>query len=298
MIEKLKALQNKPIVLLAIAAVLLLGSTVGSTQAALTYYSENYQADVTISNIGVTLLENNGTETKEVSKRNYLDNDQWDTTSPDAAKLFTGLLPEGEALVLGKDYIEKLSVKNSGAIDTYVRVILTKSWKDASGNKDATLSPELIELNLVTGANGWFIDENASTAERTVLYYNKVLGVGETTPEFTDILSISPLLQEDIVQTQTAATADGKTIAYEYKYDDYTFHVEAEVNAVQKNNAQDAIKSAWGIDVTTAEDGTLSLGKAPAEDTPDVPTDSTPDSTQEPPTDGGSEEPANSEPVE
>ena len=40
-----------------------------------------------------------------------------------------------------------------------------------------------------------------------------------------------------------------KTITTTYVYDGYKFKVEAEVDAVQTHNAQDAIKSAWGVDV-------------------------------------------------
>lgn len=42
---------------------------------------------------------------------------------------------------LGKAYDEALTVQNSGSIDTFVRVILTKSWTDADGNKNTRLSP-------------------------------------------------------------------------------------------------------------------------------------------------------------
>ena len=61
-----KSFKLKPLYLLIAAAILLAASTVGSTQAALTYYSENYSAEVTVSNIGVTLLENE----IQVSRRN------------------------------------------------------------------------------------------------------------------------------------------------------------------------------------------------------------------------------------
>ena len=37
------------------------------------------------------------------------------------------------------------------------------------------------------------------------------------------------------------------------------FEIEAEVDAVQTHNAEDAIKSAWGVDVSVSEDGALSL---------------------------------------
>ena len=53
-----KRMKWSPLALLAVAGILLGVSTVGSTQAALTYYSENYMAEVTVSNIGVSLLEN------------------------------------------------------------------------------------------------------------------------------------------------------------------------------------------------------------------------------------------------
>ena len=59
---------------------------------------------------------------------------------------------------------------------------------------------------------------------------------------------------------ETVATAGGFTnVAYEHAYDDCTFHVKAEVNAVQTHSAAEAIKSAWGVDVNVAADGSLSL---------------------------------------
>ena len=41
---------------------------------------------------------------------------------------------------------------------------------------------------------------------------------------------------------------DGNVITTIYKYDGVEFHVDVEVDAVQTHNAQDAIKSAWGVD--------------------------------------------------
>ena len=66
----------KPALLLGAAALLLLSSTVGSTRAALTYYSENYAAQVSMSSIGVTLLENG----ERVSSRDYRDDGEWSET--------------------------------------------------------------------------------------------------------------------------------------------------------------------------------------------------------------------------
>ena len=64
------------------------------------------------------------------------------------------LVGKDEKFALGKAYDEALTVQNSGSIDTFVRVILTKSWTDADGNKNTRLSPDLIDLNLLTD-NGW-----------------------------------------------------------------------------------------------------------------------------------------------
>lgn len=237
------------VALLSASAVLLIGSTVGSTRAALTYYSENYSAQVTVSNIGVSLLENG----EIVSRRDYNTNGEWNETS---GTLLADL--KDQAVAPGKSYPEELTVQNSGSIDSYVRVILTKSWKDSEGNKDTTLSPDLIDLDLQTG-NGWIVDEKASTPERTILYYTQQVGAGETTPALSDTVRIDPAVANKVEESVTTDENGYRTITYTYAYDGYTFELEAEVNAVQTHNAEDAIKSAWGTDVTVAEDGTLSL---------------------------------------
>lgn len=236
-------------VLLSASAVLLIGSTVGSTRAALTYYSENYGAEVTVSNIGVSLLENGET----VSRRDYDSNGEWNETS---GALLADL--QEETIVPGKEYDEALAVSNSGSIDSYVRVILNKSWTDSEGSTDPNLSPELIDLNLLTD-NGWIIDEDASTAERTILYYTNILPAGETTPALSDTVRIDPSVADKVTEEVAIDENGYKTITFTYAYDGYTFELEAEVNAVQTHNAQDAIKSAWGVDVDVADDGTISL---------------------------------------
>lgn len=248
---KKKFYKNKPVILLAAAALLLIGSAVGSTQAALTYYSETYTAQVTVSNIGVSLLENG----KAVSHRDYIENDKWDEVT---GVLLENMLPEDEELVLGKTYQEEITVANSGTIDTYVRVILTKSWQDANGVKNTALSPKLIDLNLVTGGK-WIVDEEASTAERTVLYYTDILPAGATAPILADTLRIDPAIGTKVIETVKTDENDYETITYVHEYDGYTFNIEAEVDSVQTHNAVDAIKSAWGVDVNIGTDGSLSL---------------------------------------
>ena len=239
-----------PAVLLSASALLLAGSTVGSTRAALTYFSENYSASVSISQIGVSIQENGQT----VSSRDYAGNDQWDETS---TSLFTDLLDteKGETLALGKKYDDSITIKNSGSIDTFVRAVVTKSWQDKEGNKDTSLDPDFIRLNFLT-ENGWQIDESASTAERTVLYYTGLLAPGESTAELLgeDALSIDSAVGTKVNQTEKT-TGEGTVITTEYAYDGYSFQVEIEADAVQTHSAAEAIKSAWGVDVTVSEDG-------------------------------------------
>ena len=54
----------------------------------------------------------------------------------------------------GKAYGEELGVSNSGSIDSYVRVILTKSWTDTKGNKDTELSLILLIYILLKVMDG------------------------------------------------------------------------------------------------------------------------------------------------
>ena len=139
--------------LLALAVVLLLGSTLGSTRAALTYYSDNYVAEITVSQIGVALLEND----EKVISRDYNDN-QWNESTNREGEgaaggaLLRNMLPEGEKLALNKEYPERLAVLNSGSIDEYVRVRVYRYWmKEENGTKKkvTTLAPSLIDLNFL-----------------------------------------------------------------------------------------------------------------------------------------------------
>lgn len=249
--KKNKIFSALPVTLLAASAVLLAGSTVGSARAALTYYSENYAAEVTVSSIGVSLMENG----KVVASRDYNhSNDQWNEQS---GKLLENTFEDGK-LSPGKVYTEELSVTNSGSIDNYVRVTLYKSWMDENGDKVTTLAPDLIKLNGL-GGEGWIIDENSSTEERTVLYYTRPVPAGTGTPNLMDTIAVDKVIADKVEKIPRQDAAGNATITYKYKYDGYSFNLDAEVDAVQTHNAEDAIKSAWGVDVSVSSDGTLSL---------------------------------------
>ena len=253
-----KAMSSTPVnvALFIIAAILLLGSIVGGTQAALSYYSDTYVARLEASNIGVTLNENG----KAVAHRNYDYDGRWDEvtldTNPAEAKLLQG--DAFKDFTIGKEYDEQLSVTNSGSIAEYVRVTVNKYWEDENGNKDTTISPDFIELTQANN-NDWFVDEAASTTERTVYYYKYLLQPGATTADLTSKVSVDSAIGNKVTQTETKNEDGTTTIVTEYDYNGMRFCLEATAYAVQEHNVVDAIHSAWGTNVTV-NNGTLSLG--------------------------------------
>lgn len=263
------------IALFAVAAGLLLFSTIGGAYAALTYFSETYVGQVELQGIGVTLMEKGEHDdaAKAVANRDYRSNsqDEWKETAGEShtGVLLSGMLAEDEVFVPGKAYKEEISCANTGSIDQYVRITLCKYWTDPEGNKVFTkkdendlttpeLTPDLIKFTF-PNASSWILDtQNSSeTEERQIYYYNKLLAAGSDTTNtpLTGTLTVDPSVTLRVTKT---ISDDGKTITTSYDYDGWQFCVEATVDAVQDHNAVDAIKSAWGRDVSISG-GTLQL---------------------------------------
>lgn len=283
------------IILFAAAAGLLLFSTISGVRAALQYVSENYTGHVEMYDIGVSLREKCQTgDSRIVAYRNHIKNseDQWNEVEGGVGKLleekyFLGDDPE---LVIGKTYPEEISVENTGNIDEYVRVTLYRYWTDPEGNKvfepntkgssTQGLSPALIDLNLVN-ENVWLLDESASTEERLVFYYAKMLGKqdGSTSVEtlqtkdadsvslpLCDSITIDKSIADKVTQTETVVDKNEEGVTHtkittKYDYDGWKFCLEAEVDAVQNHNIVDAAKSAWGVDLKLLDNGDIQLAK-------------------------------------
>lgn len=237
--KKIKKILASPVTTIAafvLAAGLLLFSSIGGARAALTYFSEDYAANIQLHEIGVTLVENG---------------------APVEGELLKGLLGEGEVLKPGTAYREELNVYNSGVINEYVRVNIYKYWLNPDGEKNSTMSPDLIDLNLVNVGSDWLLDEAASTEERTVLYYSRLLNSQNETSLFADKLTIDGSVADRVRETRETS-GRYTTITTVYEYDGMQFCVEAKVDAVQEHNAQDAIWSAWGRRVVI-DNGVLRL---------------------------------------
>lgn len=232
-----------------LAAGLLLFSSIGGARAALTYFSETYASRVQMYDIGVTLQEN----AEKISWRDY--GSRADGTWNENTGVLVGkMLAEGESLALNKPYKEELNVSNTGTINHYLRVTIYKYWIDQDGKKLQNLDPNFIKLRLVNLDSAWLEDTSASTPERTVLYYNRLLIAGRETPLFADQLIIDGALTKF---NKTVDNGDGSYTTV-YDYDGAQFCLEVRVDAVQENNAEAAILSAWGRQVSV-NSGTLAL---------------------------------------
>ncbi len=88
--KRKKSFPKITVLLLAASAVLLVGSGVGSARAALTYYSENYSAQMNMQSIGVSLVENDAV----VSSRDYVSDNEWSGTTE--GTLLANMLGEDE----------------------------------------------------------------------------------------------------------------------------------------------------------------------------------------------------------
>lgn len=172
----------------------------------------------------------------------------------------------------GVVYNDDFRVKNTGTIDEYVRVVIYKYWTQ-DGKKDFSGDAKLIELGLSDSEN-WILDEKNSTDEKTILIYAYPIAPaggseeGESIPVgvtdvFMESLSINGDIKKDYkVIEKTEHTEGGKiytTIIYDYAYNGKGVKIELEADGVQTHHAEDAIKSAWGLDVSIAGDGKLSL---------------------------------------
>lgn len=265
--KKLKTFSRSPmgtLFMFMLAVLFLMTGTIGGVRAAPQIFNENSgYGGIQLDAIGVSLVEKTGSNAAEiVGSRDYSRDYSNDSTKKvdfdegGSHVLLAKLLGSDDKIQLGRKYNEQLYVKNTGYIPEFVRVTIYKYWTDSNGNKtEATdkLSPDLIDLHLVTGGE-WIEDTRPGTRtrERTVLYRTSVLNPGTESGIFADTLTLDSRIIDlvDVKTSTTTTTSDGKTITESITWlaeDGYQFWIEVEVDAVQNHNAQDAVRSAWGL---------------------------------------------------
>ena len=98
-------------------------------------------------------------------------------------------------------------------------------------------------MNLINVGQWVNPEPGAKNKEWTELYYKGILPSGQKAAAFAATITIDGKIAEDVT-----ITTEKNIITTTYKYDGVEFHLDVEVDAVQTHNAQDAIKSAWGVD--------------------------------------------------
>ena len=219
-------------VLFVAAAALIAFGGIGAARAVPRIVSNDWRGEVELTDIETALVENDivveGHDT--LLGKSFLEPNK--------------LGDKAENFKYGTTYDEVLSVRNVGTIDQYVRVTVYKFWEDADGAKQSGLNPDYIDLHFVEG-DGWTIDKKASTPERTVLYYDKILGCaeGSETGNATDSTPFADKLTINGAVATVTSVKDGEVT---YDYDGKTFRIKAVVDAVQTHNGEVAMTGAWG----------------------------------------------------
>ena len=224
--------------MLVLALVLLLTGFIGGTRAVLNRESAVYESRIATANIGVCLKED-GTAYASAKDSGVMKIGAKDLVAAAGDREFK----------IGKTYELPLSVSNTGNIDEYVRVTVYKYWVSpkgetsatgwfrGEGEKDRSLDPSLIRLS--EEIPGWVRDDEATTAERTVYYYD-----GKLTPDGGDIAFPETVTLDPAAVKEVRIGENGK---YVYSYDGAAFVLEFQVDAVQTHNGDDARISAWGL---------------------------------------------------
>lgn len=269
-------LSKRTLALLAATAVLFSGGGYVGTRAALNYFSNELTAGFELDHMQVHLIENDTHDVceghndalKEENKYRgnlveYLgyENDQHYSN---AAAYTLGTAGKVEP---GRKYTEKLQAQNSTEIEEYVRIVIRKYWVDKNGNKSPVMDPALIKLTYngsPYNSDAWAVNSKEHTEESDTYYLKNVLGDHETSDPLFNELSIDrevANLANAHTTTTTTQTESGKVtvITYSYDYDDFTFYIEADVQAIQTHNASDALKSLWGVNNVSAGNGTLTV---------------------------------------
>ena len=233
-------ISKRTIALFAAALVLLVSGGTMGTKAALNVTGVPYEEALQTDEVAVQITEDG----KQVGTKDPITIDTKPTIFKSVPDTFEP----------GKTENANVGVSNTGSADAYVRVMVHKYWlkmneKTEGMEKSLALSPSYIEpittskWKAVKGASG---DKETETM---IYYYQGKLDAKASAQLFTGIRINEKVLTNGRVEAKTSTTEGGVTVInYIYEYDGLKFVVEAEAQAVQTHNAEEAIKSVWGVD--------------------------------------------------
>ena len=183
----MKKLFKNPLTMLVVGLVLVAGSSVGATRAALSYSDSAEEVSFETKKLLVDLVEDQNGARVSVAMSNS-DSNQSSKVGKLSFTNLTSQITEENPLQVNHEYDENVFIQNTSTDDAYseyVRVLVRKSWIKNDESKDTRLDPSVITLKT---ADGWLIDENESTTEGTVYYYTKPVAVDEEV-QFLDAIS-------------------------------------------------------------------------------------------------------------
>lgn len=235
---------KSPLILLAVGALIIGASTAGATRAAIAIQSKAERVNFSTASLSIELSE-------EVDGQYQALGEEQDLTFPEVAK--------DKKIKIGKKYTENVRVINNSNQTTgykeYVRVVVRKSWfKDG---KQTNLDPSLIKIYT---ADGWYLNEDETTAEQEVYYLTSPLECGNGVDFITGIqiddkvtkyVEVKPVMKEE---AEIAGYVEN-----EYLYNGESVYIQLQADAVQTHNGADAIYAAWGVKATcdAVDDGNI-----------------------------------------
>ena len=283
-------LSKRTLVLLAVTALVFCGGGFTGTKAALTYFSNDYTAGFELNHLQVHLIENGVDVCHDNNKSIYTVHRTDDKVAQEKKPKYKGNLVEylgyknedahyGEAAAYtlgepgkvepGRTYKEELCARNGNNVEEYVRVIVRKYWVDSNDKKSTVMDPALIKLTYngkAYNSGAWTVNSKEHTVESDTYYLKKKLGANKTSALLFNELTIDGVVA-DLGNKTTTTTKETRgpdnhevtVITYSYDYDDFTFYIEADVQAIQTHNASDALKSLWGVSNVSAGNGTVTV---------------------------------------
>jgi len=246
----MKRIIKNPLTILVLGLIIVAGSSVGATRAAMSYSDAAEEVSFETEELYVDLQEErNGGYVSVAMSRS--DSNQQNKVGKLELTALSEQITEKNPLEVNHNYEEHVRIQNTGAYDEYVRVLVRKSWIKNDGSKDTRLDPSVITLKTT---DDWFIDKNESTTEGTVYYCRKPVTVGGKV-QFLDGISFEREILDGV--TKTKVNDDGTIVKNVYGYDGKTFEIEIRVDAVQTHSGAEAILGAWGVEATIDSDGNI-----------------------------------------
>ena len=215
---------KKRFLLMGATAVLVMSAVVGGTLAA-----------------GQATAENPVTAPLAAATLNIEWNGQQNISAPVLLEMQNYNLMPADIIELTNTY----SVKNTGSVDSYIRVTVTKYWTDESGNK----MPEMDASNIYLQADtdNWLQAEqlfgDQTMNETQVFYYKYPVAAGQSTADLLKQIEISASIGNEYTnkKVQLEAVADAVQFAGAN---------ESELNAK-------GILASWGVAATFDANGNL-----------------------------------------